>query len=415
MDQIKQHIDQRMSGLTQELKELRSTVGPSKRMSQLWQPTIVTQPFSETDTPVSRPTDKQFQQVARRLSRLVHASEASKPYTNGIVPQMTGSLQPQMTGGSMLSEASGRIVLDLKTQFDEVQNLRRDLGVTRQLYVDFMNQTKESLGSLRSQAQAVRKLSSSSVGGAREYVTAGKASLDSRTQNVLTKVEELQDTVEQLKDDVLKRFISPRSNVVKTLSKDIAEVAAELASLNEYVDTVKPVWKKTWEEELQNIVEEQQFLSHQEEFLGDLLEDHKALSEVFGHIEKVISIRGSGAVKTKGFKPPPPEEGHGGLSTVMLEIRNAAIDPERRLKAIAASQKNREREKANKGDEFEEELKGFVKGKKLKMTGGAEEIERVRQKRNDMALKSMFNGGATPALTPSSSNAELPSPTSPTA
>lgn len=398
-----------MSGLTQELKELRSTVGTSKRLSR--QPTIVTQPFSEDSTPVSRPTDKQFQQVARRLSRLVHADDANKPFPfiNGVTPQMTGSLQPQMTGGSVLSEASGRIVLDLKTQFDEVQNLRRDLGVTRQLYVDFMTQTKEALGSMRSQAQAVRKLSTSNVGGAREYVNAGKTSLDTRTQNVLTKVEELQDTVEQLKDDVLKRFVSPKSNVVKTLSKDIAEVAAELDSLNEYVETVKPVWKKTWEEELQNIVEEQQFLSHQEEFLGDLLEDHKALSEVFGHIEKVISIRGSGSAKGKSFRPPPPEEGHGGLSTVMLEIRSAAIDPEKRLKAIAASQKNREREKASKTDEFEQELRGFVKGKKLKLTGGAEEAERVRQKRNDMALKAMFNGG----MTPSTSTTELSAPNSP--
>lgn len=30
----------------------------------------------------------------------------------------------------------------------------------------------------------------------------------------------------------------------------------------------------------------------------------------------------------------------------------------------------------------------------MKMTGGAEEAERVRQKRNDMTLRAMFNGGA---------------------
>lgn len=303
----------------------------------------------------------------------------------------------------MLSEASSRIVSDLKTQFDEVQNLRRDLGVMRQMYVDFMSQTKESLGALRSQAQAVRQISNSKVGGARAYVNAGKASLDQRTQTVLTRVEELQDTVENLKDDVLKRFVSPRSNVVKTVAKDIAEVSAELDSLKEYISTVKPMWKKTWEEELQNIVEEQQFLTHQEEFMQDLLEDYKALAEVYGHVEKVISLRGSGAGRTKQFRPPPQEEGHGGINTVMMEIRNAAIDPERRLKAIAANQKSRERERANAQDEFEADLKGFVGSKKLKMTGGVEEIERVRQKRNDLALKAMFNnsqsGGSTSTVT----------------
>jgi hypothetical protein len=36
----------------------------------------------------------------------------------------------------------------------------------------------------------------------------------------------------------------------------------------------------------------------------------------------------------------------------------------------------------------------LVVGKKLKLTGGAEEVERVRQKRNDLALKAMFNASA---------------------
>ena len=383
-----------LSSLAQELKELRSSVGSSKRASHLSrQQPIVAQPFLEAESPVSRPTDKQFQRVARRLSHLVMNDSVNVQVNN--VSQTVGTLQPQMTGASIVSEASTRIVADLKTQFDEVQNLRRDLGVMRQIYVDFMAQTKESIASLTAQAQTVRQLSSSKVGGARAYVDAGKSSLDTRTQTVLTRVEELQDTVENLKDDVLKRFVSPRSNVVKTVAKDISEVAAELESLQEYVSTVKPMWKKTWEEELQNIVEEQQFLSHQEEFLGDLLEDHKALSEVFGHVEKVISIRGTGQVKTKSFRPPPPEEGQNGLNTLMMEIRGAAGDPERRMKAIAANQKNREREKANRTDEFEDELKGFVSGKKLKMTGGAEEAERVRQKKSEQTLKAMFTGNST--------------------
>jgi len=174
------------------------------------------------------------------------------------------------------------------------------------------------------------------------------------------------------------------------------------------------MWKKTWEEELQNIVEEQQFLNHQEEFLSDLIEDHKAVSEVYGHVEKVISIRGTGPgriIRKGGNFIPPPDEGHAGLSTVMLEIRGAAIDPERRLKAIAANQKNREKDLATRSDEFQTELSGFVGGKKLKMTGGAEEVERVRQRRNDLTLKAMFTGN-TGASSTGSFDSEL-SPTSP--
>lgn len=361
------------------------------------QPTIVAQPFTETETTLTRrPTDTQFQRIARRISRLV--TDEPKSLVNGIQPQMTGAtLQPQFTGASVMSEVSGRIVTDLKTQFDEVQNLRRDLGVMRQLYVDFMSSTKESLTTLRTQTQSVRLLADSKVGGARAYIDAGKTNLDRRTQNVLTRVEELQDTVENLKDDVLKRFVSPKSNLLKTVSKDMADVSGELESLKEYITTVKPMWKKTWEQELQNIVEEQQLLSHQEEFLADLVDDYKALTELFGQVEKVITLRGAGAGSTKmrGFRPPPPDEGQNGINNVMMEIRSAAIDPDRRMKAIQASQKSREKELASRSDEFESELKDVVSLKKLKKTGGAEEVERVRQKKNDFALKAMFTGDST--------------------
>ncbi|KII85913.1 hypothetical protein PLICRDRAFT_165465 [Plicaturopsis crispa FD-325 SS-3] len=395
LDQIKQHIDSQISNLSHDIKELKTAVNSSNRQPSL--PAIIGHPLSES-TPAPRPTDRHFQQVARRLSRLVSTDDRSN---QTIQPQMTGqSLQPQMTGGSILSEYSTRVVTDLKTQFDEVQNLRRDLGIMRQLYTEFMKQTKESLGTLRTQTQSVKKLATDNVGGARGYIDSGKTKLDTRSQNVLTKVEELQDTVESVKDDVLKRHMTPKPFVLKNIKSDVDKVAAELESLKEHIKTIKPMWKKTWEEELQNIVEEQQFLHHQEEFLSDLLEDHKAVVEVYGHVEKVISIRGTGPNRTpkplRGYKPPPPEEGHDGLSTVMLEIRGAQVDPDKRMKAIAASQKSREKELATRSDEFQAELSGFVGGKKLKMTGGAEEAERVRQKRNEQTLKAMFSpGGST--------------------
>ena len=319
-----------------------------------------------------------------------------------LVPQETGQfLQPQMTGSSVMSEYSVRIVSDLRTQFDEVQNLRRDLGTMRQLYTEFMKQTKDTLTGLRTQTQTVRQMASTQVPGARSYIDAGKKKLDARSQNVLTKMEELQDTVETVKDDVLRRHISPKPQVLRAVNEGLMTVGAELESLKEHIKTIKPMWKKTWEEELQSIVEEQQFLNHQEEFLADLIEDSKAAEEIYGHVEKVISIRGAsggrGVRGRSGFKLPPQDKDHGGLSTVMLEIKGASVDPERRLKAIEASQKNREKELAGRTDEFEMELRGFVGGKKLKMTGGAEEAERVRQHKNDLTLKAMFGASGNPA------------------
>lgn len=297
-----------------------------------------------------------------------------------------------------MSEYTSRVVTDLRTQFDEVQNLRRDLGVMRQLYTEFVKQTKDSLGSLRGQAQSVRQLASTNIGGARAYIVSGKTNIDTRSQDVLTRMEELQDLVETVKDDVLKRHIVPKPALMKSIRDDVTAVSTELKALEDHISTVRPMWKKTWEEELQNIVEEQQFLQHQEEFLGDLQEDQKAVLEVFGHVEKVIALRKSTpGRKSKGGPrfPPVAEEGEGTRDNVLMEIRAAAIDPNRRMKAIAANQKNRERELAAQSDEFERELTDFVGGNKLKKTGGAEEVERLRQKRNDQTLQAMFTGDST--------------------
>lgn len=389
-----------MSNLAQELKELKSAVGSSRRQSLPPQQSAII----PTQSTITRPSESQFASVAKRVAARLsraHTEDATRRATSPQPP-----LVPEITGGSIVSDlAASRIMGDLKTQFDEVQNLRRDLGVMRQMYTDFISDTKESLGALRTQTASVRQLAAAKVGGARAYIDSGKANLDTRSQNVLTKVEELQDTVETLKHDVLKRHISPKPALMRSLKADIESASTELQSLMEQIQTVKPMWKKTWEEELQNIVDEQQFLKYQEEFMADLQEDHKALSEVYGHIEKVITLRGStGSGRSRAaFRPPPVEEGHTGLSTVMLEIRSAAVDPERRLKAIAANQKNREKELASRSDEFQAELNGFVQGKRLKLTGGAEEVERLRQKRNEMALKQMFNqGGIQPQITGSS-------------
>ena len=248
LDQIKQHIDSQISSLQQDIKDLRTAVVSNRRTS-----TIIAQPIAESTPVAPRPSEQKFRDVARRISRLLpdhgpaapDRSQSPTPIAEPLQPQMTGAtLQPQMTGMSMASEYTTRVVSDLKTQFDEVQNLRRDLGIMRQLYTEFMKQTKESLGTLRQQTQTVKQLSTQKVGGARAYIDTGKAKLDTRSSNVLTKMEELQDTVEGIKDDVLKRNVSPKTFFLKQVKGDIESTATELQSLRDHIQTIKPMWKK---------------------------------------------------------------------------------------------------------------------------------------------------------------------------
>ncbi|KAG8776385.1 Bud site selection protein 6 [Serendipita sp. 411] len=350
-------------------------------------PVPISPGLSTSTTLISRPTERQFQTMAQQINK----AKSRVPTLPPLIPQSTGT-------SDVGSVTSSRIVTDLKTQFDEVQNIRRDLGVMRQIYVDFTNSTKESLAALRTQATAVRQVANTKVGGARASIDSGKARLDKRSQDVLTDIEDLQDTVESLKDDVLKRHVTPKLDVMKRLRSKVDSTTKELEDLKTHITTIRPAWKKTWEHELQNIVEEQQFLAHQEQLIEDLMEDNKALVEVFGHIDKVISIRGTGAGRSRSFRPPPPSEGHGGLSTVMLEIRGARVDPKSRMEAIERSQEARRKELMSRSDEFQAELAGFVDGKKLRKTGGAEEVERVRRRKDDLAFQAMFSNQAQMAL-----------------
>ncbi|KAF9525165.1 actin interacting protein 3-domain-containing protein [Crepidotus variabilis] len=420
LDQIKQHIDTQIASLAGDLKELKSAVQKGQQSSPYVADFTSAPPMMESTPAPTRPTDRQFATVARRLSRFIgdggppsFMTQPAPPLPNTLPPiqsQLTGqSLQPQMTGASVMSDYTNRVVTDLKTQFDEVQNLRRDLGIMRQLYTEFMKSTKESLGTLRTQTQSVKQLANSSVGGARQYIDTGKKKLDTRSQDVLTEVEKLQDIIESVKDDVIKRQATPNGMYFKSIKKDMDAVATELTSLSEHIQTVKPMWKKTWEEELQNIVEEQQFLAHQEEFLSDLLEDHKAMVEVYGHVEKVITLRkpsggrGGGRRGIKFLpKDEPPQEG---LSNVFMEIRGARVDGRKTLEAIEANKNMRKKDLETRSDDLHNELHEFVGQKRLKMTGGAEEAERVRQKRTEATMKAMFNGA--------SSFGPLESPTSP--
>ncbi|CAE6454643.1 unnamed protein product [Rhizoctonia solani] len=433
LGQIKQHIDSQMNALSQDLRELKSSVANMKRMSV--QPNMSTPATTAPELPPVRPAEEKFQKLARRLSSIRTDGMGltlSQPQPSMLQPQPTGtSMMSHVTNTSnytMMSDAASvRIVSDLKNQFDEIVMLRRDLGVMRQMYVDFVNQTKGSIANMRTQAQNVRQLAGTKVTGDRAYIVAGREKLDSRTTNLLTKVEELQDSVENLRHDVVKRHVTPRPAAMKLLKESISSTATELQGIQEYISTVQPMWKQTWARELAGIVEEQEFLRHMTEFVEDLAADHAEVVKIFEDIHGVVSIRPSGqAVRTgRVFRPAPAEDGKQAISNVLMQIRGSNVDPDQRMRAIEASQRQRKLDLATRSDAFTQELSGYVQGKKLKLTGGAEEAERVRQKRNDVALKAMFGVGGGAGIgggnleaagaqhSPSRSTASGPSPQTP--
>ncbi|CAG8789909.1 13866_t:CDS:2, partial [Gigaspora rosea] len=330
LQQVKKHIDESIAGLTKEIQDLKKSFAESTEVLRHGNITTPAIPAIQTFVPNKQPSTSSTDDDDS-ISKNDKKLDKSK---DNLVNKITG---------------------DLKNHFHEVQNLRRDLGSMRQIYSEFQGETKKLFESLAAQTESVKQVALTNVGSSRSFIDSGKAKLDSRSTALLKKVDDLQDIIDRMKSDVVKRGAKPQPTEIQHVKQESMAVAKELSSLQEYVKTVKPTWKQTWKQELQMIVDEQQFLNHQEELLEDLQEDHKKLTEVFNTILKVIKTPNS----TKVYVPPAAEEGFEGLKTVLQEVRGIAPDHERRLKALQAVEKQRERDLANRIDEFEAELTDF--------------------------------------------------------
>ena len=379
LDQVKQHIDEGLAALTRELKELKTAMNSTKRasMALVNAQTIALPASTPTVSPAARqdPTESQLQNAAQQvlqMKRKLSSGVAIPTRTEAVIADNNlGLASPAPSTASATEAKVTRLAAELRSSFDEIKSVRRDLGALRQVYTEFRAQSANIIGSLRAQTEHVKGLANSQVAGSRAFIDTGKAKLDTRSQDVLTKVEDLQDTIDDLKNDVTSRRMRPKPKQMDAIRATITSSQAELDDLTKYIATVKPMWKKTWEAELQNIVDEQHLLNYQEELLSDLKTDHENVVNLFNQIEEYSSLQQTTRGRKPSYRPPSPEAGHEGLSTVMLEIKGRPQASDKRLKAIELAEKQRQKEAEDRTDEFASELSGFVEGRRLKKTGAS--------------------------------------------
>lgn len=290
-------------------------------------------------------------------------------------------------------------VTTLKSHYDEVQTLRRDLGVVRQLYSEFQDETKSMLGSLTTYSGQLRKQTLDQPVSSRVYIESGKVKLDKISEELTNKIEDLQDVVEDMKTNVTQRRGRPSDHAIGFAEKQCDQIGKEIEELSDFIQSLRPSWKKTWEVELQTIVKEQQFLKEQEALLEDLKEDRGSLVQTLNNLRKVLELQlrgtgvgagGAGAGGGPVVFQPTTDDSFEGLKTVLEEVKMIEPDSDKRLRAMAHMEKLRHIELSNRIDEFEDELTSFVGESKLRKTGGALEVERLRQQRDSENLKAMF-------------------------
>lgn len=366
----------------QEIKEMKSSLDHTRRMSM---------------APPSHLTVSPSMSMATSMTRL------PKPEPLRLSPSTSIS---ELNTTPLSSEKK----VELQAQYDEVISLRRDLAVMRQVHVDFLAETKESFTKLRTQNSAMRDVVKTKMGGSRALLDNSKAKMETQCQEAIQAVEEISDTIDNAREDAYKRFVTPSAKQINSIKATLEKATNFVDQFARDVALADPSWRSTWASELKRVQEEQGLLSHQRKLAADLKNDIKDASEMFGAVQGFVSQRGAGQrIGSKGFRPPSPSADTGGIPNLLMEIRTKEADPHQRLRAIEAQRKVREKELAERGgDEFQSELGNFVQGRKLKKTGGHEEVERVRAKKSEKTLKRMLTGdGVGDVLSPQLTGASM--------
>jgi len=367
----------------QEIKEMKSSLDHTRRMSM---------------APPSHLT------VSPSLSMATSMTRLPKPEPLRLSPSNSNT---ELNNTTPLSTEKK---VELQTQYDEVTSLRRDLAVMRQVHVDFLAETKESFAKLRTQNSAMREVVKTKMGGSRALLDNSKAKMETQCQEAIQAVEEISDTIDNAREDAYKRFVTPSAKQINSIKATLEKATNFVDQFARDVALADPSWRSTWASELKRVQEEQGLLSHQRKLAADLKNDIKDAAEMFGAVQGFVSQRGAGQrIGSKGFRPPSPSTDTGGIPNLLMEIRTKEADPHQRLRAIEAQRKVREKELAERGgDEFQSELGNFVQGRKLKKTGGHEEVERVRAKKSEKTLKRMLTGdGQEGVLSPQLTGASM--------
>ncbi|KFH48239.1 Bud site selection protein-like protein [Hapsidospora chrysogenum ATCC 11550] len=370
LDEVKKHIDEGMQALTKIVQEVKQNV-------------------DDHGTALQRVSDRQ-QETARELANIAARPPAA----------------PAPAEGAKTTPGPGRR-LNLG-QASEIQNLRRDLAVLRQTYSKFQSEIQSSMSGLRQKAANVKTVAAKAAipdiegDAGYSYVTNGRKQINTDSDHLVGKVDDLQDLVEDLRKDVVHRGVRPLPRQLENVSLEITGLTKELKKMEEYLTREKPIWTKIWEKELEDVCQGRDELRLMEDLLVDLRDDLEKASETFVLVEQAtkeqMKDNGTGASAStarqfsRGLEnlgntldPSVAKEG------VLGEVRALQPNHENRLEAIERAEKLRQKElEGRRGNALHQEIKSFVHDGKLKKSGGCEEVERARQMKDDRIRREVW-------------------------
>ncbi|OAQ71073.1 actin-interacting protein (Bud6/Aip3) [Pochonia chlamydosporia 170] len=370
LDEVKRHFDDGLLALTKIVKSMKQNV-------------------DDQGTTLQRVSDRQ-QETATELARLATAPPVAPP----------------AEGGTRTLPGAGRRLN--AGQAGELQSLRRDLAVLRQTYSSFQSDVQNSMAAIRQKAANVKTTAAKAAipdiegDAGYSYVTSGRKQLNSDSDRLVGKVDDLQDLIEDLRKDVVHRGVRPLPRQLEEVAKDITNLTKELKKMEEYMANEKPIWTKIWEKELEDVCQGRDELRLMEDLMVDLKDDLDKASETFTLVEQATKEQmkdngtGASASTARQFSKGLSNLGNSldqsaAKEDLLGEVRALQPNHENRLEAIERAEKLRQKElEGRRGNAMLREIANYVQDGKLKKSGGFEEVERARKAKDDRIRREVW-------------------------
>ncbi|KAJ4013571.1 Bud site selection protein 6 [Fusarium irregulare] len=370
LDEVKRHIDDGIASLTEIVRDVKQTV-------------------TDQGAAIQRVSDRQ-QEAANEMARLALSPPSTASSADGA--------KTQFTSGRKLNNS----------HLGELKSLRQDLAVMRQTYSNFQADIQDSMATIRSKAANVKVATARAAipdiegDAGYSYVTSGRKQLNSDSDRLVGKVDDLQDLIEDLRKDVVHRGVRPLPRQLDSVGKDISTLSKELKRMEEYMTQEKPIWTKIWEKELEDVCQGRDELRLMEDLLVDLRDDLEKASETFTLVEQATKEQmkdngtGASAGTARQFSKGLINLGNSSDQSaakegVLGEVRALQPNHEDRLEAIERAEKLRQKELATRHiNPMHREIINFVADGKLKKSGGFEEVERARKAKDDRIRREVW-------------------------
>ncbi|KAG7701167.1 hypothetical protein KL933_003190 [Ogataea haglerorum] len=249
---------------------------------------------------------------------------------------------------AVISSDSNLTSTDITT---EIETLKTELTKARQL----QKALKKRVGAAIEDAlELVENFQSSSLSPegfiGDPYMEQCKRKVSSECENLVTRIDDLQDIIEALKLDISKRGSKPTQKQILHVQKELQMTKTSLSSLLQYMSIERKNWNARWQAELTAVLEEQEFFKEQETIIHLLEEDLSSADDTYALIVKCVEELEKNPKLMRGgsIALPPPDP-----SVSISQMRNALMDEvlslkpdhDSRVEAIMKAEKVREKER----------------------------------------------------------------------